>query len=31
VDAYTIRCRAIHPIFGDSPWPVLFHCYGIVE
>lgn len=31
VDAYTIRYRAIHPIFGGSPWPVLFHCYGRVE
>jgi hypothetical protein len=31
VETYTIRYRAIHPIFGGSPWPVLFHCYGRVE
>lgn len=28
VDTYTIRYRTIYPIFGGSPWPGLFHCYG---
>jgi hypothetical protein len=28
VATYTERYRAIHPIYGESLWPVLFHCYG---
>lgn len=28
VATYTLRYTTIYPIFGGSPWPVLFHCYG---
>jgi len=28
---YTIKYRAIHPIYAGRPWPCLFHCYGKIE
>ena len=28
VARYSLRFRSIYPIFGGSPVPVLFHCYG---
>ena len=28
IETYEIRFAMIHPIYGGSPRPVLFHCYG---
>ena len=28
VDTFKVRFRTISPIFGGSPYPCLFHCYG---
>ena len=28
VETYTLRYRHIAPIYGGSPSPCLFHCYG---
>lgn len=30
VDTFTRHYRSIHPIFGGSPKPVLFHCYDLL-
>ena len=31
VATYTLKFRSIHAIYGGSPIPCLFHCYGEIQ